>query len=97
MWYFVWGALVRCPFVVRLLSDCCPIIDRTTIGQQSDNERTTNGVGLSKILIMNVRFAAWKLCGNIPSVVRFSRQDTKKKTPKRLFCYVYFKDVFAGV
>ncbi|MCR4932523.1 MAG: hypothetical protein K5918_08850, partial [Bacteroidales bacterium] len=33
---------VRCPFVVRLLSDCCPINDRTTIVQQTDNERTTN-------------------------------------------------------
>ncbi|MBR4176931.1 MAG: hypothetical protein IKQ53_05970, partial [Bacteroidales bacterium] len=28
------------------LSDCCPINDRTTIGQQTDNERTTTSVGV---------------------------------------------------
>ena len=38
----------RCPFVVRLLSDCCSIIDRTTIGQRADNKRTTTEDGLVK-------------------------------------------------
>ena len=33
---------VRCPFVVRLLSVCCPFSKRTTNGQQSDNDRTTS-------------------------------------------------------
>jgi len=37
---------VRCPVVVRLLSVCCPIIDRTTNGQQTDNDRTTTSVGM---------------------------------------------------
>ena len=31
------------PFVVRSLSDCCPIVVRLVIGQQSDNNRTTSG------------------------------------------------------
>ena len=31
------------PFVVRSLSARCPIGVRLVIGQQSDNERTTNG------------------------------------------------------
>ena len=97
MWYFVWGALACCPFVVRLLSDCCPIIDRTTIGQQSDNERTTNGVGLSKILIMNVRFAVRKLCGNIPSVVLFSRQDKKKDAEASFLLCVFQRCICRGV
>ncbi len=34
----------RCPFVVRLLSDCCPFINRTTNGQRADNNRTTTEV-----------------------------------------------------
>ena len=32
-----------CSIDIRLMSVCCPFIDRTTIGQQSDNNRTTNG------------------------------------------------------
>ena len=31
------------PFEVRLKSVCCPFIERTTNGQQTDNKRTTNG------------------------------------------------------
>ncbi len=39
---------VRCPFVVQLLSSCCPVNDWTTTGQQLDNNWTTNEVGLVK-------------------------------------------------
>jgi hypothetical protein len=32
-----------CSIEVRLMYVCCPFINRTTIGQQSDNNRTTMG------------------------------------------------------
>ena len=42
----------RCPVVVQSLSSCCPINERTTIGQQTDNDRRRS----CNLLVMNARF-----------------------------------------
>ncbi len=60
------------PSVVRLLSDCCPIVVRLVNGQQSDNNRTTNGQRTERLrcrycessVCIPVRFVGCKL--NLP-------------------------------
>ncbi len=67
------------PSVVRLLSDCCPFNKRTTIGQQSDNKRTTDGEttvkwlinskeALRRIFFFMHRGVIQKVCVNLPNV-----------------------------